>query len=305
VIIIAVITLIKLCIFKVPVINLPINWFWDQKRITLNNYTASNTRPVYYYQIVKPGSKEDILLIELKEKLDFEGLESTKTFALVAPELAMVVSIARSVQSLRMKTNPSQFFSKSWKNFPDVELRQEIINHFNKKLSEWKWNENLTLECSPVLPVVHGTELTIAWKIAEEGFAALSTLDKGYFGKGIYFSTSAKYVTQYLLSYYMKRPTILICLIIPGNVYPVTESPNSEKSIMGHSLISGYQSHYAVTTNEGFPFTKKDYEQEEPKYDEVVIGQESQVVPIFLLEMRKEGMENISEELKRVPLLSD
>jgi len=54
---------------------------------------------------------------------------------------------------------------------------QEIINHFHKKWSEWEWNENLELDSSPIFPVVHGTSLSIAWKIAHGGFAALSTKD--------------------------------------------------------------------------------------------------------------------------------
>jgi len=56
-------------------------------------------------------------LNELKEKLDFEGLKIDKSFSLVTPELAMAVSIARKVQSARMKENPSLFFRQSWKKF--------------------------------------------------------------------------------------------------------------------------------------------------------------------------------------------
>jgi len=100
-------------------------------------------------------------LNQLKEKLDFEGLKIDKSFSLVTPELAMAVSIARKVQSARMKENPSQFFLQSWKNFPDIEMRLEIVNWYQKKLSEWEWNEGLTLDCSPLLPVVHGTDTSI------------------------------------------------------------------------------------------------------------------------------------------------
>lgn len=36
-----------------------------------------------------------------------------------------------------------------------------------------------------IIPALHGTpSLEIAWKIAETGFAALSTTDAGFFGKG-------------------------------------------------------------------------------------------------------------------------
>jgi len=206
----------------------------------------------------------------------------------------MAVSIARNVQRLRIKENPTQFFSQSWKIFPDFEMRNEIHDWFQKKLYEWDWNERL--ESSPILPVVHGTDTSIAWKIAQGGFASLSTLDDGYYGKGIYFSTSAKYILPYYAN--KKNPTVLICLIIPGNTYPVTEFPTSNK-IMGHALVNGYQSHYCVTTKGGMPFTKQDYEQQITKYDEVVIGQESQVVPLFLLQMNRECISKIAHDWTR------
>jgi len=282
--------------FKAKELNLPNSWFWDQGRILSNNYTASDTKPIYYFQEVKPRSKEEIYLNQLKEKLDFEGLKFDKSYALVTPELAVAISIARKVQSSRMKENPSQFFNQTWKNFPDLEIRQEIINCFQQKLYEWEWNVGLTLDCSPILPVVHGTDKSIALKIAQGGFASLSTLDDGYYGKGIYFSTSAKYIIPYYAT--KKNPTILICLIIPGNVYPITEFPQSN-NIRGLPLVNGYQSHYCVTTKGGIPFTRQDYEEQKMKYDEVVIGQETQVVPLFLLEMKRKYIEKIFQEWRR------
>jgi len=232
---------------------------------------------------------------------------------LVTPELAMAMSIARNVQSTRMKTNPSQFFMQSWKRFHDFDLRQEIFDWFNNKLSEWDWNINLTLDSSirdrarnknvsldssPVLPVVHGTDMSIAWKIVDGGFATLSTLDDGFYGKGIYFSTSAKYILPYYGA--KKTPAVLVCLLIPGNVYPVTEQPTPNSKIKGYPLVSGYQSHYAITKKNGLPFTREDFvDQKAKKYDEVVIVQESQVVPIFLLKIGKDSIKRIFQEWER------
>jgi len=221
---------------------------------------------------------------------------------LVAPELAMAASIARDVQTSRFKSNPSLFLKQSWKSFEDIEMRQKVVDWYKKKLSEWDWNENLTLESSPILPVVHGTDASIAWKIAEGGFAALSTLDDGYYGKGIYFSTSAKYVIPYMGN--KKRPTILICYVVPGNIYPVTEHPTkSKKPLMGHPLVNGYQSHYVLTTKKGFPLTEGD--KEIPIYDEIVIGQESQVVPLFLLRIDEDSIREVLSDWNTRDIIVD
>lgn len=40
----------------------------------------------------------------------------------------------------------------------------------------------------------------IAQKISETGFAALSSIDAGFYGKGIYFTTSAMYISHLFYS---------------------------------------------------------------------------------------------------------
>jgi hypothetical protein len=48
----------------------------------------------------------------------------------------------------------------------------------------------------------------------------------GYYGKGIYFSTSAVYIIPYFAS--KKRPAVLVSLLLPGNPFPVIENPHEE-----------------------------------------------------------------------------
>ena len=37
---------------------------------------------------------------------------------------------------------------------------------------------------APIIPVLHGTSSAVAWKIAENAFSAISSLDAGYYGNG-------------------------------------------------------------------------------------------------------------------------
>jgi len=68
-------------------------------------------------------------------------------------------------------------------------------------------------------------------------------------------------------------------------------------------LINGYQSHYVITTKGGMALTRTDHEQQISNYDELVIGQESQVVPLFLLQIGEESIAKIYKEWERdVPL---
>jgi len=151
-------------------------------------------------------------------------------------------------------------------------------------MMNWSFNEKITIQDSPIIPVVHGTDEPIAWKIATSGFASLSILDSGYYGKGIYFSTSAQYTLPYFGT--KRSPVILICLAVPGNPYPVIEPPSAEINWSGKHMAGGHQSHYVVTTKKGLPFTEQDYvEKKEKVYDELVLQQDAQVVPIFLLKI--------------------
>lgn len=86
------------------------------------------------------------------------------------------------------------------------------MEQYERRIALCAWNKDLAV---PILATTHGTELAIAEKIAETGFASISAMDLGLYGKGIYFSTHAKYT---LLNSAKNRPAIIISYAVPGNV---------------------------------------------------------------------------------------
>lgn len=196
----------------------------------------------------------------------------------------------------RMTSTPHLFKKDNW--ITD-ETRKKTIDHFHRQVQSFDWNHGLKVENCPVLSVAHGTSRSKANKIIVGGFASLSTLDSGFYGKGIYFSSSAIYTIPYCSN--AKDPCILICFLLPGNPYPVIESPfETKNNFTGKHILHGYQSHYIVTKADGLPFNFTD-----PKfiglstYNEIVINQESQVVPIFIVDMLFQNVEEIIEILRR------
>jgi len=158
-------------------------------------------------------------------------------------------------------------------------------------VSTFTWNSpNDTV---PIIPVVHGTGVEIAKQICSSGFAALSSLDAGFYGKGIYFTSSCCYATPYFGS--RKEPAILICFIIPGNIRPIVEWRSEEKNYLGAIIDNGYQSHYVLTDLEGNPLRKK----KERYYDEFVLAIDPQVVPIFLICVNRSIIPNLIKEFQR------
>jgi len=165
-----------------------------------------------------------------------------------------------------------------------------------------------------ILPMYHGTSEGSALKISKNGFGTVSTLDEGYFGRGIYFTSSMQYARKY-------GQVLLLTLVIPGNPFPVTEHPfqltedgkikfatspdpkmpakylSNPIGFYGKSLNPGYQSNYALVegdnTSSAFPisspervwsFSNEEEGESTPLVaDELVIPNESQALPLFLI----------------------
>jgi hypothetical protein len=63
----------------------------------------------------------------------------------------------------------------------------------------------------------------------------LSIIDAGFYGKGIYFSTTAIYTLPYFGT--RKNPALIISWLLPGNVYPVIEVSGLMVFLFGPFLI--------------------------------------------------------------------
>jgi hypothetical protein len=145
------------------------------------------------------------------------------------------------------------------------------------------------------------------------GFASLSLVDAGFYGVGMYFTTHAVYACPYFIS--SLEPAIVLSYLIPGmsrvfiasseffsitfltcpgNAYPTVESPHSPESLQGSNLRRGYQSHYVITNGKGMPT-----ERGTSQYDEIVINQESQVCPAFIIELDSSNFSSLVKGLQR------
>lgn len=60
-----------------------------------------------------------------------------------------------------------------------------------------------------IYKVWHGTNMEKARNILSSGFANLATLDDGWYGKGIYFSTSPEYLLFFYYYYFIPIMNIL------------------------------------------------------------------------------------------------
>ena len=93
-----------------------------------------------------------------------------------------------------------------------------------------------------VLTVYHACrDVETALCICRTGFAALASLDAGYFSQGLYFTLDLDYaLAQYgtdMLDL-EGRATVLVCDAVVGNVYPAIEHPRDpDRSLMGRPQV--------------------------------------------------------------------
>lgn len=239
--------------------------------------------PLFRKELIKPKDKE--VVMQIFNKLGGEGLPVKQIFAVYNPSLVSQFNLTKEKLEYRSGNDKSAFFHKNWKNIQDTDgmLREWSFHNFELKMEEFAWNAD---EAVGILPVIHGTSTTVAWKVCHNGFANLSKLDVGWYGSGMYFSTSAQYCLPYAAS--KPNPCFIISYLIPGNPYPVVEQPNDPaKSLSGRALARGYQAHYVSTTPRGLPFeapaSRAFCNKNKYIYDEIIINQESQVTPAYII----------------------
>uniref|UniRef100_A0A6B2KX99 PARP catalytic domain-containing protein n=1 Tax=Arcella intermedia TaxID=1963864 RepID=A0A6B2KX99_9EUKA len=270
-----------------------LKWFFDKNRI-LSEANWQKHEMYWFKELVETDIDYQKMKFLLQNHCDGE---------LIMPYIKIVQSIynptlmenflgQRNVLINRIKNDPLLFQDQG---IEEDQSKRWIKQLFLKKVERCSWNAGAQVA---ILPVVHGTSLEIAQKILSTGFANLSSLDNGWYGKGIYFSSSSLYCLPYLLN--KKHGALIISFILPGNPYPVTEDPEGPDSLLGKALISKYQSHYIIVNLNG----KLAPPDSPPYFDEIVISQESQIMPLYLLQLSK-NISPLIQKFQRETLQND
>jgi hypothetical protein len=260
-----------------------------------------NDPPLFRKQLVEPADIAHVNSLFLR--LDGSGIKVSQIYAVYNPSLVYQMGLTWEKFENRVLTNPQLFYAEKWrtdetKSRAQIKQKAWVKEVFVNRVAQFEWNQELS---APIIPTIHGTSANVAWKVCQSGFATLSALDVGFFGAGIYFTTSAKYAVPYFAT--KPSPSIIISFLVPGNPFPVTEDPNNPAiSIAGHALKPGYQSHYVLTTNRGMPFPQIEYKN---IFDELVIRQETQVAPAYVLMLDPKGFPQLIRSFERMTAEDD
>jgi len=258
-------------------------WHMDPSRV---DHEGWDKHGAIFRKVIAPSTSEH----QIVEDLFYRYLHGQRfgnngaiksIYAVFNPKLASNFCSQRDILDGRLKSDPALFASGDWKRLDRSTQRQWVHECYCAIVSRIPWNS--PGDRVPVIPMLHGTGQASAWKIVANGFSTLSQVDKGFYGNGMYFSSSASYVMPYLIN--KSAPALVVCMVCPGNTFPVVESRSDEKSLLGLPIRPGYQSHYVLTTADGNPCTSRLLDGQ--YFDELVIGQESQVVPVYVIELER------------------
>eukprot|EP01127_Copromyxa_protea_P008198 TRINITY_DN1870_c0_g3_i3.p1 TRINITY_DN1870_c0_g3~~TRINITY_DN1870_c0_g3_i3.p1 ORF type:complete len:1112 (-),score=161.38 TRINITY_DN1870_c0_g3_i3:46-3381(-) len=273
-----------------------LRFHFDIQRAKSENWKKDGS---LYYKPVKSGSKDHERLVEICKTLGLVNFPISESYAIMNELLASNFANTRAILEQRMTDSPTLFMTQDWRFLGSktaLNERHVVFEAYQKLTASFFWNQDEKNPIKvPVIPLVHGTGEDIAWSIAKKGFASLATLDAGFYGKGIYLTSFARYALPYCLG--KDKPAFLISFSFPGNIFPVIEEHDGPQTLLGQALRSGYQSNYVLTNKEGF--IEKDPLGAQSYYDEVVLSGESQVVPAYLICLdgsKKEELNKIVRE---------
>jgi len=164
-----------------------------------------------------------------------------EAFALHNSSLLQAFEAYRILVSTKYVTAPSLFKRDDWRQMEMAEVRAEMLAKHAEHLAKYEWNDTEPMKVSVML---QGTTPEAARSIAQGGFGVARKEDQGFYGKGIYTTSSMKYACRYaeIRAAVSKKPSLLLSAIIPGNPFPITQRQD------GRSVEDGYQSHFTIGT---------------------------------------------------------
>jgi len=281
-----------------------------QSSETINEPWCFSTSMISHYQwqdhggsnapyksiLVKDG---DIIIVpELMKMMNemmsnmngFNSLNPTRVFALYNHHLLSAVQFWKKSLEEKFRSSGHIFKSEDWKGKPEFDERQIILEKLNSYISKFHWNKSSNVK---VIPMIQGTSIETAWKIAQTGFTTVATLDSGWYGRGVYFTSSVDYAKFYSGLASKNNPTkcVILSMVVCGNVYPVREKKdinNDDEDVKKNSLegkpimSSGYQSHFVIVDPQSGHICDPT---QQGSVDELVVFQDGQSLPMFIIQI--------------------
>jgi len=146
----------------------------------------------------------------------------------------------------RISAAPEHFAKNEWKNSLKVSEKDKVMDYYKKYVNKFAWNDTTDEESLPVILMARGTTRENVPKILSTGFGSVAD------DENFNFTTHVEYACKNIKE---GVPVIIICAVIPGNVYPVLKDSDESNTVacavqqqeilrLGSAIPRGYQSQY-------------------------------------------------------------
>eukprot|EP01127_Copromyxa_protea_P019011 TRINITY_DN6093_c0_g2_i1.p1 TRINITY_DN6093_c0_g2~~TRINITY_DN6093_c0_g2_i1.p1 ORF type:complete len:377 (-),score=54.01 TRINITY_DN6093_c0_g2_i1:62-1192(-) len=265
----------------------PVRWQYEQYYIASSSGWVQDKSKKFFKKKLASNSEEYERMKEF-----FYGLlgasskiKISEAYAIFNPMIVTNFANYHNTITQRMTDLPTIFAKQDWRLRNDYEAKELAYGKYLERCKTTGWNDSLKV---PILLTCHVTDFNIAMAISATGFSFLSSVDAGWYGSGVYFTSYATYACMYFTN--RVDPALLISFVTLGNTYPVTESHTGSTSLAGNASVPGYNAHYVNVCADGTVPDWKRPDSCSDLFDEIVVSQEPQIAPVYLIRLRNKNL---------------
>jgi len=181
-------------------------------------------------------------------------------------------------------------FQLDLSNENNLDERLKVLDQLTQLTKQVSHNRNVK-----IVRMWHGCSYELLPYIISDGFATVSIRDEGWFGRGMYFTSSAKYATQYSGKY----GCLIMSYIIILNPFPIItdDAPvhmeTSTFRFNGQGNYKTYQCHYAPVAPISYEAKYLDNRppatgHDDSVFDELVVFQQADILPQIVVHLQRE-----------------
>lgn len=252
------------------------SWYFDEKT------KSDNTNQIQNYSLIPASQKDVQKVIHYYQHHPVPGYDIQSVKVIYNP--TMNRSFALNMALLQERFNNKAFnpkWSQESKNVEECNWRSEINELLEKMAAPYTDNDYPAVK---LLPLWHGTKLSVLESLFKTGYANLASTDSGFFGKGIYSAHEAEYSYRVY-----SEGALIVNWVGIFSAYPVIKGDMAKLKEKGN--YQNYDAHFipVVSADPNNPKTAIYYPcapKQKHQYTEVVVFEKSQCLPRYLVELQ-------------------
>lgn len=245
----------------------------------------AETKQSKVYQLSKPSDEElEVIHQFLEKRPEFHQRYTIKSIEKVNSRIRETLFKAK-LEELGLKAD-NAVLNGTWNTEQEPETRRDVHADLEAMKTPTEQKNVFTAMA------FHATKEDILDPVLTSGLDFLGKTDKGYFGRGIYFTTHPEYAARV---YSKHDHLVLICEVGFRNLFPVA----SCDELMGSAIRPGFDGHFAhvvpktESENEVMYVSRGAFGKK--KYDELIMHDSSQILIKYVMRLTPKNVQPVKK----------